>query len=108
VEPIARLANDNSDTIVADMVATSVVAADLVATEIFTKGAIEDMGALGACTVTMRAKSGHMFKYDRTASRFSSLFADFGDYDDFATLGVTPLDKFGLGPHLMTLVLDIG
>jgi len=96
------------DIIVADMAATSVVAAELVATEFFAKGATEDTGALGACMGTIRAKSGHLFKYDRTASRFSSLFADFGDYDDFATLGVTPLDKFGLGPHLMTPVLDTG
>jgi hypothetical protein len=56
----------------------------------------------------MWANSGHLFKYDRTASRFSSLVAYFGDYDDFSTLGVTPLDKFGLGPPLMTPVLDIG
>ena len=90
------------------MVATSVVAADLVAMEIFAKGATEDTGALGACTGTMWAKSGHLFKYDRTASRFSSLFADFSDYGDFAALGVTPLDKFGLEPHLMTPVLDTG
>ena len=108
VEPIARLANDNLDIIVADMAATSVVAADLVATEFFAKGATEDTGALGACMGTIRAKSGHLFKYDRTASRFSSLFADFGDHDDFATLGITPLDKFDPGPHLMTPVLDTG
>ena len=108
VEPIARFAIDNSDIIVADMVATSVVAADLVATEIFAKGATEDTGALGACTGTLRAKSGHFFKNDRTASRFSSLFADFGDYDDFTTLGGAQLDKLGHGPYLMTPVLDTG
>jgi hypothetical protein len=77
-EPIAI---DKSDIIVADMVAASIVAADLVATEIFAKGATKDTGALGACTGTIRAKSGHLFKNDRTASRFSSLFADFGEYD---------------------------
>jgi hypothetical protein len=76
--------------------------------EIFAKGAIQDAGVPGACTETMWAKSGHLFKYDRTASRFSSLFADFGDYDVFATPGVTPIDKFGLGPHLMTPFLDTG
>jgi hypothetical protein len=108
VEPITRLANDNPDIIVAGMAATSVVAVDLVAKEFFAKGATEDKGALGACTGTIRARSGHLFKYDRTASRFSSLFADFGDYDDFVTLGVAPLDKFGLGPRLMTPALDTG
>ena len=104
-EPIAI---DNSDIIVADMVAASIVAADLVATEIFAKGATEDTGALVACTGTIRAKSGHFFKNDRTASRFSSLFADFGEYDDFTTPGGAQLDKFGLGPHSMTPVLDTG
>ena len=108
VEPIARLAKDNFDIIVADMVATSIVAADLVLTEIFAKGATEDTGALGACTGTLRAKSGHFFKNDRTASRFSSLFADFGDYDDFTTPGGAQLDKLGPGPYLMTPVLDTG
>ena len=108
VEPIARFAIDNSDIIVADMVATSVVAADLVATEIFAKGATEDTGALGACTGTLRAKSGHFFKNDRTASRFSSLFADFGDYDDCTTPGGAQLDKLGPWPYLMTPVLDTG
>ena len=61
--PVARLA---ADIIVADMVATGDIAADLVVTEIFAKGASpgasEDMGALGQCTGTLRAKSGHLFK----------------------------------------------
>ena len=108
VEPIARLAKDNFDIIVADMVATSIVAADLVATEIFAKGATEDTGALGACTGTLRAKSGHFFKNDRTASRFSSLFADFGDYDDCTAPSGAQLDKLGPGPYSMTPVLDTG
>jgi hypothetical protein len=70
--------------------ATNIFAADMVVKktdkdveEIFAKGAIQDAGVLGACMGTMRAKSGHLFKYDRTASRFSSLFADFGVYDVF-------------------------
>jgi hypothetical protein len=105
VEPMA---NDNSDIIVADMVATSVVAADHVATEIFAKGAIEDTGALGACTGTMRAKSGHFIKNGRTASRFSSLFADFGDCDDFTTPGGAQLDELGHWPYSTTPVIDTG
>jgi hypothetical protein len=48
-------------------------------------GANEDTGAIGACTGTLWAKSGHFFKNDQTASRFNSLFADFGDYDGFTT-----------------------
>jgi hypothetical protein len=67
---------------VADMIATQAtddIAADIVAMVIFAKGASEDMGALGECTRTPRAKSGHLSKNDRTASRFSSLFADLGD-----------------------------
>ena len=91
---------------VADIVATDDIAADLVATEIFSKGASEDMGALGECTGTLLAKSGHLFKNDRTASRFSSLFADLGDYDDLTTRGGAQLDKLGSGPYLMTPVLD--
>ena len=71
-------------------------------------GATEDTGALGACTGTLRAKSGHFFKNDRTASRFSSLFADFGDYDDCTTPGGAQLDKLGPWPYLMTPVLDTG
>ena len=55
--PVARLA---TDIIVTDMVVTDDIAADLVATEIFAKGASEDMGALGECTGTLRAKSGHL------------------------------------------------
>ena len=57
--------------------------------EIFAEGAIQDACVLRACTGTMRAKSGQLFKYGRTTSRYSSLFADFGDYDVFATLGGT-------------------
>jgi hypothetical protein len=105
VEPITPLAND---IIVADMVAMSVVAADLVTTETFAKGAIEDMGALGACTGTLWAKGGHLFVNDRTASRFSRLFADFVDYDDFATPGGAQLDKLGPWPYSTTSVLDTG
>ena len=104
--PVARLA---TDIIVTDMVATDDIAVDLVATEIFAKGASEDMGALGECTgTTMRAKSGHLFKNDRTTSRFSSLFADPGEYDDLTTPGGAQLGKLGHGPYLMTPVLDTG
>ena len=103
--PVARLA---TDIIVTDMVVTDDIAADLVATEIFAKGASEDMGALGECTGTLRAKSGHLFKNDRTTSRFSSLFADLGDYDDLTTPSDAQLDKLGHGPFLMTPVLDTG
>ena len=103
--PVARLA---TDIIVTDMVATDDIAADLVATEIFAKGASEDMGALGECTGTLRAKSGHLFKNDRTASRFSSLFADPGEYDDLTAPGGAQLGKLGPGPYLMTPVLDTG
>jgi hypothetical protein len=103
--PVAILA---ADIIVADMVATNDTAADLVATGIFAKGASEDMGALGECTGTLRAKSGHLFKNDRTASRFSSLFADLGDYDDLTTRGGAQLDKLGHWPYSTTPVLDTG
>jgi hypothetical protein len=51
------------------------IGADPVAMEIFAKGAIEDRSVLGECTGTLHAKSGHLFKNDRTTSRFSSLFA---------------------------------
>jgi hypothetical protein len=78
---------------VADMVATDDIAADPVATEIFVNGTNEDMGALGECTGTLRAKSGHLFNNDGTVSRFSSLFADLGDYDDRTTPGGAQLDK---------------
>ena len=92
----------------ADMVGIDDVA-DPVATEIFAKRASEDIGALGECTGTLRAKSGHIFKDDRTASRFSSLFADLGDYDDRTTpSGGAQLDKLGYGPYMMTPVLDTG
>ena len=103
--PVARLA---THIIVTDMVATDDIAAVLVATEIFAKGASEDMGALGECTGTMRAKSGHLFKNGRTASRFSSFFADLGEYDDLTTPGGAQLGKLGPGPYLMTPVLDTG
>ena len=76
-----------------------------------TRGASEDMGALGECTgttINMRAKSGHLFKNDRTTSRFSSLFADPGEYDDLTTPGGAQLGKLGPGPYLMTPVLDTG
>ena len=76
-----------------------------------TKGASEDMGALGECTgttINMRAKSGHLFKNDRTTSRFSSLFADFGEYDDFTTPGGAQLDELGHWPYSTTPVLDTG
>ena len=64
----------------AEMVAVDDIAVDVVATEIFAKGASEeDMGLHGECTGTLRAKSGHFFKNDRTSSRFSSVFSDFGD-----------------------------
>ena len=85
-----------TDIIGTDMVAADDIAANLVATEIFAKGASEDMGALGECTGTLRAKSGHLFKNDRTASRFSSLFADPGEYDDL-TRGGAQLGKLGPG-----------
>ena len=65
-------------------------------------------GALGECTGTLRAKSGHLFKNDRTASRFSSLFADPGEYDDLTAPGGAQLGKLGPGPYLMTPVLDTG
>ena len=60
------------------------------------------MGALGECTGTLRAKSGHLFKNDRTASRFSSLFADLGDYDDLTTPGGARLEKLGHWPYSTT------
>ena len=103
--PVARLA---TDIIVTDMVATDDIVADLATTEIFAKGASEDMGALGEYTGTLRAKSGHLFKNDRTTSRFRSLFADLGDYDDLTTPGGAQLGKLGPGPYLMTPVLDTG
>jgi hypothetical protein len=90
------------------MVAIDDIAADFVATEIFAEGAAEDMGAISECTGTLRVKSGHLFKNDRTASRFSSLFADLGDYDDLTTQGGAQLDMLGHGPYLMTPVLDTG
>ena len=93
---------------VADMVGIDDIAADLVATKIFAKRASEDMGALGECTETLQAKSGHLSKDDRTTSRFSSLFADLGDYDDRTTPGGAQLDKLGYGPYMMTPVLDTG
>ena len=96
------------DIIVADMAATSVVAAELVATEFFATWATEDTGALGACTGTMWAKSGHLFKYDRTASRFSSLFADFGDYDGFTTPGGSKRGMRPMWPSLILPVIDTG
>jgi hypothetical protein len=76
--------------------------------KIFAKRASEDMGALGECTETLHAKSGHLSKDGRTTSRFSSLFADLGDYDDRNTLGGAQLDKLGYGPYMMTPVLDTG
>jgi hypothetical protein len=56
----------------------------------------------------LHAKNGHLFKDDRTASRFSSLFADIGDYDDRTTPGGAQLDKLGSRPYMMTRVLDTG
>ena len=68
-------------------------------------GANEDTGA---CTGTLRAKSGHFFKNDRTASRFSSLFADFGDYDGFTTLGGSKRGMRPMWPSLLLPVIDTG
>ena len=92
----------------ADMVAADDIAPDVVATEIFAKGASEDMGALGECTGTLRPKSGHLFKNDRTASRFSSLFADFGDYDGFTTPGGSQHGMRPTWPSLMLPAIDTG
>ena len=68
-------------------------------------GANEDTGA---CTGTLRAKSGHFFKNDRTASRFSSLFADFGDYDGFTTPGGSKRGMRPMWPSLLLPVIDTG
>ena len=69
-------------------------------------GATEDTGA---CTGTLRAKSGHFFKNDRTASRFSSLFADFGDYDGFTTpAGGSKHGMCPMWPSLLLPVIDTG
>ena len=116
VEPVAQpafldevlVASFVTEISVADMGGIDDIVADPVATEIFAKRASEDIGALGDCTGTLQAKSGHIFKDDRTASRFSSLFADLGDYDDLTTPGGAQLDKLGSGPYMMTPVLDTG
>ena len=116
VEPVAQpafldevlVASFVTEFSVADMGGIDDIVADPVATEIFAKRASEDMGALGECMGTLHAKSGHLFKDDRTASRFSSLFADLGDYDDRTTPGGAQLDKLGHWPYSTTPVLDTG
>jgi hypothetical protein len=87
-----------------------VAVVDVVATEICAKGANEEenMGVHGECVGTLRAKSGHLFKNDRTASRFSSLFADLGGYDDNTTPSGAHLDELGHWPYSTTPVLDTG
>ena len=102
-EPVARWATDIT---VAEMVAV----VDVVATEICAKGANEEenMEVHGECVGTLRAKSGHLFKKDRTASRFSSLFADFGDYDGFTTPGGSKRGMRPMWPSLLLPVIDTG
>jgi hypothetical protein len=53
-------------------------------------------------------KNGHLVKNDRTASRFSSLFADFGYYDIFTAPGGSQHGTCHAWPSLMPPAIDTG